>query len=462
MTSTLLDTPPFTLSPHTGTIPTLPLRTIPAKASPGKVVLVQGGFWGSESKGLVTAYVTERYRAAAVVRTGCINAGHTVVHGAHRVVLQTLPCGWTNPDTMLVIGPGAYIHPETLQHEIELLEGIGVDVKSRLLIDYRVALHTSDHMVSAKNADRHTKMGATGKGSSEAVVAKIRDRGTAAGRLLFQSQYGAQFERYRADTSAYLNQLVDLGGTVVLEATQGTLLDLHLGPYPYTTHKPTSPGLWLAEAGLAPSLLRETWMVVRSYPIRVAGNSGPMPGELEWEELADSINTRRAKWDLDPIVKPESLKVWREAVRAVIDRHNGPVASPSRWSETLRVQHRELLTRVHGLALDLVPDDVARDLRNLFEFTTVTRKLRRIARLDVPTLYHSAQVNRPTHIFYTFTNYDVPYYWYSRDSIEYMDNYREFEGVGDFLSQRRAMLQSVTGAESVIFSMGPDHNLHTL
>lgn len=41
----------------------------------------------------------------------------------------------------------------------------------------------------------------------------------------------------------------------------------------------------LAEAGIAPARVRKVVMVVRTYPIRVGGTSGPLTAELSWDEI---------------------------------------------------------------------------------------------------------------------------------------------------------------------------------
>ena len=55
------------------------------------------------------------------------------------------------------------------------------------------------------------------------------------------------------------------GEGVLLEGTQGSHLDLLLGPYPYTTHKPTQAAQWVVEAGLPPGIEYETILVARTY-----------------------------------------------------------------------------------------------------------------------------------------------------------------------------------------------------
>lgn len=71
----------------------------------------------------------------------------------------------------------------------------------------------------------------------------------------------------------------------MLEGTQGSGLSLHHGPYPSVTSRDTNVAGCLAEAGIAAARVRKVVMVVRTYPIRVAGTSGPITSELSWKEI---------------------------------------------------------------------------------------------------------------------------------------------------------------------------------
>src|SRR5205823_1704389 len=93
----------------------------------------------------------------------------------------------------------------------------------------------------------------------------------------------AWLSNYLADVATQANMIIDSGGEVLLEGTQGFGLSLHHGHYPYVTSKDTTVGALCSEAGLSPRLLGQVIMVVRTYPIRVAGNSGPLPREVDWE-----------------------------------------------------------------------------------------------------------------------------------------------------------------------------------
>lgn len=391
------------------------------------VTIVQGGQWGSEAKGAVAANLCISQNVAVTVRTGAINAGHTVVYNGKRYAMQQIPVGWVNPDTQLVIGAGAYIHPETLWREIDMINSAmpHLDVRNRLFIDSRCAIHDMGAEEASKKANRHHKMGATGKGCSEAIVAKIQRRGDDSYKLFYDTDLGRAFRNRNpqvrfVDTVRLLNSAIDFGERVLIEGTQGTLLDLHTGPYPYTTSRMTSAANWIAECGLAPSLNYETVLVCRTYPIRVAGNSGPMPGEIEWTDLARNINTSLVAYGRPPLVADHAITEFLdcmfqaagEAVRS--DRYMVPTAYGkyltrlSEWPANDRLVYKVAASELHRDALQLLRSESLGELKKLFEMTTVTKKLRRIAKLNVDDLVMAVAINRPSWICMTFMDYEFP------------------------------------------------------
>ena len=90
------------------------------------------------------------------------------------------------------------------------------------------------------------------------------------------------------DVAEELNDAIDRGESVMVESTQGFGLSLvHSGCYPYTTSRDLTPGIILNDAGLSSRIGHQVIAVVRTQPIRVAGNSGPMVDESSWaEEMA--------------------------------------------------------------------------------------------------------------------------------------------------------------------------------
>lgn len=401
------------------------------------IVVVQGAQWGSESKGMVAAHLCKIRNVKWVVRTGTVNAGHTVMwpEGPEGFPqkMQQLPTGWVNPQTKLVIGAGAYIHPQILATEIELISSlIGTDIRERLYIDSKVSLHLPEHTDQAKLENRHHAIGATGKGCSVAITDKIRYRGK--GYRLFkewlEDGFTGTIGAYNfltnikfVDTVDLLHTGYDNGESILLEGTQGSLLDLNLGPYPYTTHKCTQAANWVAEAGLSPAMEYEIVMVARTFPIRVAGNSGPMTGETTWPNLARDINRKlmvanrlpqRVKnWAIEDFERILHDTANEDTWRMKLPTHNdgSPNYDMHKWPEHTRIKYQVALSELNAVVLKRCPERTMVELNHLFELTTVTKKLRRIAQWNDADVKWSCKVNRATNIVLTFINYQFPELW---------------------------------------------------
>jgi adenylosuccinate synthase len=79
------------------------------------------------------------------------------------------------------------------------------------------------------------------------------------------------------------------GERVIIEGTQGFGLSLLHGPYfPYATSRDTTAAGALSEVGLSPLDVDDVTLVIRSFPIRVGGNSGPFGAdEIDWLTVAE-------------------------------------------------------------------------------------------------------------------------------------------------------------------------------
>jgi adenylosuccinate synthase len=92
--------------------------------------------------------------------------------------------------------------------------------------------------------------------------------------------------RWIADVPAEVNRAHDQSGVVIVEGTQGFGLSLHHGDvYPYRTSRDTTAAGFLSEVGLSPIAVTEIVMVVRTFPIRVGGHSGPLKNEVSWAHV---------------------------------------------------------------------------------------------------------------------------------------------------------------------------------
>lgn len=403
------------------------------ETSSNKVQIVVGGQYGSEAKGTIAAYLAMRDPTDFCVRTGATNAGHTVVYGGVRYAMQQLPVGWVNPSATLVLGAGTLIDPAILQREIEMVNhATGSDIRRRLVVDYRAYIHRSEHQVRSKKSDRHHLMGATGKGCSEALTDRIKLRGLedwTVGNMMDEGDSDYDMSAFAgvqiSDTELLLNEAWDGGAKIQLEGTQGQLLDLYLGPYPYTTHKQTGPAQWMLECGLSPGLPTDIVMVVRTMPIRVAGNSGPLANETCWPDVVRGINFAREKSaGLMPYVSEDAIGMFELAVRTVTSQMWAGKVPPDsdgtdqhQWSDSERLLYREAASEIHAQALMSLDEPTVAELRRVFEVTTVTKKLRRIAVLNPQDLANAARQIRPDRVAVTFLNYVFPTRWATRTAI---------------------------------------------
>jgi adenylosuccinate synthase len=99
-------------------------------------------------------------------------------------------------------------------------------------------------------------------------------------------------KQFVGDTVGLLNRLIDSDQLIMLEGTQGSILSLHHGFKRKTTSRDTNAANWCSEAGISPLAVRDVYGVMRTFPIRVAGASGPMPGEeITWEEVTKHANS---------------------------------------------------------------------------------------------------------------------------------------------------------------------------
>jgi adenylosuccinate synthase len=244
------------------------------------VTVVIGGQFGSEGKGKVAQYLASQQAATAVVRVGGSNSGHTgFSDDGERHVLRQLPTAALLPDVLCVLGPGSYIDVDVLLAEIERTH---LD-PSRLLIDERSFVITAEDRYTEARTGLIASIGSTGSGTGAAVERRIaRQIGTQRVRDV------AGLQNYLGDSTVVLRAILDRSERVIVEGTQGFGLSVvHSHDYPYTTSRDTTAAGAVAEAGLSPLDVDEVALVLRAHPIRVGGDSGPLPNEIDWATVTE-------------------------------------------------------------------------------------------------------------------------------------------------------------------------------
>jgi adenylosuccinate synthase len=278
-------------------------------------IVLLGAQWGDEGKGKATDILGDKVKY--VVRyQGGNNAGHTVVIGDQKYALHLLPSGILTPTCIPVIGNGVVIDPAVLLEEIRGLNERGVDT-SNLKISTNAHLITPYHRTIDKVSERFlgkAKIGTTGRGIGPAYADKINRIGIRVQDLFDPSilrqkiegalkdknqvlvkvfnrkgleideilkeylEYAEILRPYVIDTSLLLNQALERGENILLEGSQGTLLDVDHGTYPFVTSSNPTAGGASTGSGIGPTKISRVIGIVKAYTTRVG--SGPFPTEL--------------------------------------------------------------------------------------------------------------------------------------------------------------------------------------
>src|SRR6516225_6702064 len=286
------------------------------------IVLV-GAQWGDEGKGKATDLLGDR--VDYVVRyQGGNNAGHTVVIGEESYALHLLPSGVLSPQVTPVIGNGVVIDPEVLLAEIEGLTNRGVSCE-RLLISANAHLIMPHHRALDRVTERYlgkARIGTTGRGIGPAYGDKIARTGIRVQDLLDPGilrqklelalreknqvlakvynrrrievdavvaeylEYAEQLGPHIADTGLVLDTALLPGKVVLLEGSQGTLLDVDHGTYPFVTSSNPTAGGAATGAGIGPTRISRVIGIIKAYTTRVG--SGPFPTELD-DKVGDEL-----------------------------------------------------------------------------------------------------------------------------------------------------------------------------
>ena len=255
----------------------------------GKLTVLVGGQYGSEGKGAISAKIANDYQIH--IRVGSPNAGHTIYWNNEKHVMQSIPCGWINPNAIIMIGRGALINMKQFMKELNHIKQYYPDFTQRLIIDAEAGIldEKFHEQEGGTEGEMHKRIGSTGEGVGPARVARInRDPNQFRQFKDIAEEYGLTECLYE-NTPKYIATAQDVGVNILIEGTQGSALSLLHSYWPYCTSIDTNTAGIISEVGIAPSRVTNVLMVVRSYPIRVAGNSGPMKGEITWEELSQRL-----------------------------------------------------------------------------------------------------------------------------------------------------------------------------
>jgi len=265
------------------------------KLPKGKMSIVFGGQAGSEAKGKLSGWLTDRHSPYAIVMTASPNAGHTIImpDGTKKVSYH-LPIASVMSDAMIILTAASLINFRTFEQEIV---DLGIN-PARILIDPRASIIHEYH-IGKEEREGMSDIGSTLQGIGACRRSKMERQGR--GHHTLAHHVSDMFDSLGVRVSetpaaVIINDLLLLGRTVLAESTQGFDLDLEHGiDSVYCTSKMINPSMIAAEAGVAPSMVGDVVAVIRPYPIRVnnrTGTSGPYAEaeEIDWPTVERRCN----------------------------------------------------------------------------------------------------------------------------------------------------------------------------
>ena len=292
-----------------------------------KTAVVVGAQWGDEGKGKIVDVLSERFSVVARYAGGH-NAGHTVIIGGQKFILQLVPCGVLRPSCRAVIGNGVVLDPMAFLKEIGKLRELGIDVDRQLFISNRAHVILPYHRMielAAESAPGRQKIGTTSRGIGPAYEDKMARSGlrvvdmlnpsllrthiqnachekNAIAHALFgtdpldpdkmyeeYARASAQIAPFVTDTAVLINEAIDDGQSVMFEGAQGTLLDIDHGTYPFVTSSSATAGGAVTGTGVGPTKIGTVIGVTKAYVTRVG--EGPFPTEIH-DEVGEELRAR--------------------------------------------------------------------------------------------------------------------------------------------------------------------------
>lgn len=228
------------------------------------IVLVMGGQFGSEGKGEVCSWLAATETFDLIIRLASPNSGHTFTYNSVSYIMRQLPATWKSQDTTIYLPSGSIINSEVLESERNLL----------LSNNYKSDIVISPYATLVNRNDIGTSMCSTG--TTREGVGETRAK-----RSLRQAVQIGGYE------SKKINKILgNPDSKILVESSQGYGLSLHSHFYPFVTSIDINPYQILSDSDIPYGIHKvKIYMVIRTFPIRIAGNSGVLEEEISWEDI---------------------------------------------------------------------------------------------------------------------------------------------------------------------------------
>ncbi|SEA18478.1 adenylosuccinate synthetase [Nitrosospira multiformis] len=284
------------------------------------ITIIVGGQYGSEGKGKVSHALAKEMGASVAIRIGGPNSGHTVISpSGESIIFKHLPTAAILPDVTCILGAGSYINPDILLAEIKVA-GLS---ESRLIIDPNAAVITDAEIAEEQGSRLREEIGSTLSGTGAAVIKRIQRDGA-----LKLAKNDDRLAPYVQPSISFMRSKLDKRERVIIEGTQGYGLSLlHSPHYPFVTSRDTTAAGFLSEVGLGPRDVDDVVLVLRTFPIRVSGNSGPLSDEIDWNKVTSEAGSESQFIEFTSVTRTVR-RIGRFDVKIV--RHAIAANNPSR------------------------------------------------------------------------------------------------------------------------------------
>lgn len=244
--------------------------------------------FGDNGKARLVDYLMFEYDAA-VKTNGGPNSGGRVVIKDKAYKLHNIPASILR-NKPSYIAQTCLVNPEKLLGEIEYLKSQGFDVDKNLKISPYCHVILSNHIQEdIRNEESNCGIGSTKQG----IMPCSRDKYARRGIRLFECEEAKQFEKYFVDVSAEINKFHQNGNDILLQTSQGTMLDPDWGNYPYVSTTSNTASAAAMGAGIAPCLVQKVIGIMKPYTTMVSNQ--PFPLEIKDQKINDLIVERGAE-----------------------------------------------------------------------------------------------------------------------------------------------------------------------
>ncbi len=279
------------------------------------VTSVVGLNWGDEGKGRMVDYFAKQ--SDCVIRyQGGDNAGHTVVNDLGKFAFHNLPSGVCYPDIINIIASGSVVAPDSFLYELEDVEKNGLKVENIFISDRAIFIMPYAKVLEKLEEERmkDKKYGSTMSGIAPTYGYKYLKKGIQAGELFYPEylkehvkdiveyanllieggynanpidadeiynylmETGKKLKPYIVNTKAMVDELLDAGKNIIVEAQLGALRDITHGIYPYTTSSSTLSGHACSSIPIPPHSIEKIVGITKAYSTCVG--EGPFTTEL--------------------------------------------------------------------------------------------------------------------------------------------------------------------------------------